>query len=329
MKKKSFRKEYSYQRSLPKNYTSQNSNRFDSILSCSVNEASIVEFSEAKVLQYYVFSGHQLQEDFCLPVQLRGKQNALKQLIKFYLFPKEKIAEAIWVIDLWSKNYFHWILECFPRILALREAGINAPLMIPQHLFKVSYIRDTLDELGIKVIPYGFRQSFVVGKLYTVTHDAPCAFDLTYLKNLQAFFLQTDKQQVVRNDRKIYISRRGATKRRITNEVDLEPLLLERGFEIVQMEKLSFLQQCALMRESKVLLSSHGAGFTNMLFMPAGSIIIELHPNTLRYNSCFYHLAAALNLDYYCSFEQSDHENPQLANLTVDLPSISNLLSLI
>jgi capsular polysaccharide biosynthesis protein len=325
--KKVFRKEYSYKRSLPKNYKSQYSSRFDEILNCLVSEASIVEFTNAKVLQYYVFSGRKLQEDFCLPIQLRGKQNVLKQLLKFYLFPKKKINEAIWVIDLWSKNYFHWILECFPRILTLKEAGIDAPLMIPQHLYKVSYIRESLEELGIEVIPFRFRQSFEVAKLYTVTHDSPCAFDIDYLKKLQTFFLQNESPSAVEAYRKIYISRREASKRRIINEADLEPILLEQGFEIVQMEKLNFRQQRALMRESKVLLSSHGAGFTNMLFMPAGSIIIELHPNTERYNSCFYHLSAALNLDYYCSFEQTDHENPQVANLTINVDSISKLLN--
>ncbi len=329
MKYNTFRNEYSYLRNLPKNYADIDFERFESIVKCNVSQASIVEIDYAKVVQYYIFSGSRLLEDLCLPIQLRGKQKPLKQLMKFYLYPKTNLQEAIWVIDIWSKNYFHWILECFPRILALKKTGINAPLLIPNHLYQVKYIRESLDDLGIQVIPFNFRQSFIVEKLYTVTHDAPCAFDITYLQELKKFFLKVDGSSVINKGRKIYVSRRDATKRRIVNEAELEPLLLERGFEIIQMEKLSFKQQRILMMESKVLVSSHGAGFTNMLFMPSGAVIIELHPDTVRYNSCFYHLASALGLEYYYNFEETDDPNPQQANLTVDLERFSKMLDLI
>ncbi len=329
MKYSKFRDQYSYLRSLPKNYVDIDFQRFKEIETCKVSPASIVEIDNAKVVQYYIFSGYKLLEDFCLPVQLRGKQNAFKQLMKFYLYPKKHLPEAIWVIDIWSKNYFHWTLECFPRILALKKSGIDAPLLIPSHLYKVNYIKESLDDLGIQVITFNFRQSFIIEKLYTVTHDSPCAFDTSYLEDLKKFYFKIDGSKVINKARRIYISRRNASKRRILNETELEPLLIERGFEIIQMEKLTFKEQRLLMMESKVLLSSHGAGFTNMLYLPSGSTVIELHPDTERYNSCFYHLASALGLDYYYSFEQTDDANPQQANLTVDLMKFSKMLDLI
>ncbi len=326
---KTFRDSYSYTRPLPINFEAKDLNRFESIINCEISAASVIEICDAKVVQYYIFSGTRMLEELCLPVQLRGKQQVFKQLAKFYLFPKKRLPEAIWIIDLWSKNYFHWILECFPRILVLREKGIVAPLLIPEHLYKMSYINESLLNLGIEVITFKFRESFIVEKLHTVTHDSPCAFDTQYLKDLKTFYNKIDDSAIINKGRKIYISRRDATKRRILNEHELEPLLIGKGFEIVQMEKLSFKEQRLLMMESKILLSSHGAGFTNMIFMPPNSTIVELHPDTDRYNSCFYHLASALDLGYYYSFEKTDDANPQQANLTIDLVRFSKILDLI
>ncbi len=44
------------------------------------------------------------------------------------------------------------------------------------------------------------------------------------------------------------------------------------------LEKLSFPEQINLMRNTAILLGPHGAGVTNMIFMPKGSAILELYP---------------------------------------------------
>lgn len=178
------RKGYSYLRDLPVNYRQEDALRFDPIRKCAVSRAFIERVDLVKVCQYYIFSDQKLLEDFCLPIQLRGKQQVLKQWLKTQLFPKIRVDEAIWVIDLWSENYFHWILECLPRILALRSAGINLPLLLPEHLYKIPYIRDSLFDLNIQTFTYNFRQTVKVNRLFMPSHDSPCAFDRDYLKNL-------------------------------------------------------------------------------------------------------------------------------------------------
>jgi hypothetical protein len=44
------------------------------------------------------------------------------------------------------------------------------------------------------------------------------------------------------------------------------------------LEKLSFPEQINLMRNTAILLGPHGAGVTNMIFLPKGSAILELYP---------------------------------------------------
>jgi capsular polysaccharide biosynthesis protein len=322
------RKGYSYLRDLPVNYRQEDALRFDPIRKCQVSRAFIERVDSVKVCQYYIFSDQKLLEDFCLPIQLRGKQQVLKQWLKTQLFPKIGVDEAIWVIDLWSKNYFHWILECLPRILALRSAGINLPLLLPEHLYKIPYIRESLADLNIQTFTYNFRQTVKVNRLIMPSHDSPCAFDRDYLESVIQFY-NTDQEWIKPPSRKIYISRRDALKRKISNEEELIPLLVNVGFECVQMEKLSFKEQRDLMRETSVLLSIHGAGLANMIFMQEGSKVVELHPEVDRYNSCFYHLAEAVGMKYNYSFEPGDHPNPQEANVSVDLTKMKKLLNML
>lgn len=320
------RKEFYYERKLPKNYTDSDFIKFTSIRTCHVSPALIEKVTKVKVVQYYLFSGYRLMEDFCLPIQKRGKINVLKQWIKLKLFPQFKMNEALWVTDIWSKNYFHWILECLPRLLVLHEYGFKLPLLIPEHIYQANHIKESLDDLGVEVITFNLKQTVKVSSLIVASHDAPCAFDPTYLQNVVYKFQEVDKHNTSLVYRRIYISRRAASKRKVKNEEEIIPILKSFGFEVLQTEDLSFKMQRQLMRETSVLISIHGAGLANMIFMPKNSKIIELHPDTERYNSCFYHLAAAIGLDYYYSFEEADHPNPQEANITVDTLNLHNML---
>lgn len=327
MEKREIRKGYQYFRDLPVNYKSEDAFRFDSILLCSVSKAFSDRLNEVKVCQYYIFSGTRLIEDFCLPIQKRGKIQVWKQWLKLKIFPETKIQEAIWITDTWSKNYFHWILECLPRLFALRNQGVKSPLLIPEHIYNAHYVKESLSDLGIEVFPFNFKQTIKVDSLFVASHDSPCAFDPSYINGVILRFQELDLPEKKLANRRIYISRRDAFKRKVENELELLPLLTRFGFEVLQMEKLNFKEQRELMRETQVLMSIHGAGLANLIFMPEGSKVIELHPDVERYNSCFYHLAAAIGRYYFYSFEQSNHTNPQEANITVDLKKLETLLN--
>ncbi|WP_169719269.1 glycosyltransferase family 61 protein [Algoriphagus mannitolivorans] len=246
--------------------------------------------------------------------------------MKILFLPRKTIERAVWITDTWSRNYFHWVVECIPRVLELRNRGILSPLLIPEIIYSVPFIKASLDELGIEIISFNFQEYVLIKELYLITYDTPCAFDLDYMWNLRREFLNVEDQNERPTFRKIYISRAKATKRKIENEYELIPILERYGFEVFRTEDLSFKEQRRLFQETKVLFSIHGAGLTNMVFMPAKSKIVELHPDTERYNSCFFHLSSALDIDYLYSFEKADHPNPQEANITVNLNKIENLL---
>lgn len=77
---------------------------------------------------------------------------------------------------------------------------------------------------------------------------------------------------------RIYISRRGASNRRITNEEELTALLRERGYQIVVPDALGVDAQIALFCSADVVVGPHGAGLANILFQHT-PVLVELLPD--------------------------------------------------
>jgi capsular polysaccharide biosynthesis protein len=76
------------------------------------------------------------------------------------------------------------------------------------------------------------------------------------------------------------------------------------------------------------LISLHGAGLSNMLFMKQGSIVLELRMKGDQQNLCYYSLASALSINYYYLFctRNADNINVQDANISVDLLELEKIL---
>jgi capsular polysaccharide biosynthesis protein len=100
------------------------------------------------------------------------------------------------------------------------------------------------------------------------------------------------------NNSKVYISRRNS-KRPLPNEVKIEKMFKEMGFEIMYFETLGFSCQVSITRRLKILAGSHGAGLTNMLWSQTNSRIIEVMPPDFH-NPCYRQLAQNLGVEYDC-----------------------------
>jgi capsular polysaccharide biosynthesis protein/Flp pilus assembly protein TadD len=79
-----------------------------------------------------------------------------------------------------------------------------------------------------------------------------------------------------RGKRRLYLSRRGARYRRITNEADLAVLLQERGFEIVTAEAMTIEAQLEMFADAEFVILTTGGGNASTIFTPRGTRIVEL-----------------------------------------------------
>ena len=80
----------------------------------------------------------------------------------------------------------------------------------------------------------------------------------------------------VRRNRRIFIDRSAAKRRKTANQKELEPVLKERGFEIVQWEQLTMLEQVRLAAETEIMAGPHGTSLLNSIYSLPGAKLLEI-----------------------------------------------------
>lgn len=231
---------------------------------------------------------------------------------------KQKYLPGHWysIRSYWSHSYHHWFWDDLPRLLTA------IPYLPPETQFLVGepfseFQRESLLALGIaanriKVEPSD--SNLKIERLWFATPLGDSEFAATapdVAQQLQAIFNPTPHPSPYR---KIYISRSLARYRRIVNESELIPILEDFGFEIFHTEKLSFASQVKLFSEAKVILSSHGAGLTNMLFSSSSALILELF-EPIAGGTHYWMMAHALGHNYDCLVGETYHQNKQQSKI--------------
>jgi len=97
--------------------------------------------------------------------------------------------------------------------------------------------------------------------------------------------------------RKIYVSRKDASRRRMVNEADLTRRLKSAGFEVLQLEGMTVAEQQALFGSARVVVAEHGAALTNIVWCPMNATVIDIHP-AVPAMPCFRILAESRGLRY-------------------------------
>lgn len=114
--------------------------------------------------------------------------------------------------------------------------------------------------------------------------------------------------------RRFYVGRKpGAARlRAMQGEEEMLELLSGMGFAEIAFEDLSPLDQIALMANAEVMISPHGAGFTNMLFANPDALVIELGTlqTAVHRWGDFWPLAIASGCRYVSFFADYNQEDP-------------------
>jgi len=181
----------------------------------------------------------------------------------------------------WHLAYFHWICDYLPKIIwaerSLGDAKGRLKLLLHTNPQTRAFHLETLRALGypgervIEINPArifpGSRRIYLnltvrtllsIGSRYRDSHQGPSEvvpFDqmhpsiITELgQRIRACFAEVPAQGT---SRRIYITRRRAGSRRILNEAEILPCLVERGFHIVELETLPFGEQVPCWRRPR------------------------------------------------------------------------------
>lgn len=205
-------------------------------------------------------------------------------------------------------NYFHWIIECLPRLSLISQLDKTIPLLvddeIPPQFFEALAV---LNSDQRPVIRLKSAQSYLVKKLYypsplSTVHDnrdVPLYYkDAIYSPKAIRFVRDTVLQQLnIQNPRpwrKIFLSRKNARYRQLLNSMEIENFLVTQGFEIVFAEHLSFYAQVHLFSDAKIIIGQSGAGMTNFIFSPKECKILMLYNRVPQVNLHLFGALAAI-----------------------------------
>jgi capsular polysaccharide biosynthesis protein len=198
-----------------------------------------------------------------------------------------------------ATNYFHWMFECLPRLRFLREA--NAPYDWIYACHNQRFQREAYAHLGLpaeKIIDTATTPFLRAERLVLPRRvDKFEAWIVPWLRET-LLSLGQSASPATPLPRRIYISRRKASSRGVSNDAQLLEMLLALGFSEVRLEEFSLAEQIALFRLAEAIVAPHGAGLTNLTFCEPGCLVVELIAE--RYDSNIYQkLGQARQLVYH------------------------------
>ncbi len=161
------------------------------------------------------------------------------------------------------------------------------------------------------------------------THTAPSGhYNEPLVRELRDFILDACGAPAKHSGARLYVSRGRAPKRKLTNEPEVARVAEEFGFRVVYFEEHTFEEQVRLTASAEHLVSNHGAGLTNILFMRAGGGVLELRREGERERNWFYNLASAAGLRYHYQLCAPADGDVHSGDLTADLGRLRDNLRL-
>jgi capsular polysaccharide biosynthesis protein len=110
----------------------------------------------------------------------------------------------------------------------------------------------------------------------------------------------------------VYVARTQTPRRNVLNQVELIKRLSQIGVPTYEFKFENFLEQIAVFRKAKLIITPHGAALSNIIWSPAGQNILELFSLNRRHK-LFLQMAAQHELNYNLLFgsETSGNDNFQ------------------
>ncbi|MEO8948271.1 MAG: glycosyltransferase family 61 protein [Mucilaginibacter sp.] len=238
----------------------------------------------------------------------------------------------------WYGNYYHWLCEALCRVWVVKDRCDQMILLLPPKYKLPKYVLDSLGLFNFKKIIHIPTGKSALLRTLCMPSQRPNlnCYNSEILFGIREMYLNYvySKKIDININERIYVSRRNATQRKIVNEEEVITTLSRYNFTTIYNEDYSFFEQISIYSNAKHLASIHGAGLTNMIFMPAGAIVFELvkrKTNPIRHlNLLYWYLADALNHQYYYQIcEPIDIDEMFIsADIVVDIDLLNKNLEL-
>lgn len=327
-------------RKLPVNFDENHVQLFQHEFQKNIPHSELLRFENVRVsAEGLIFKDSRiLPQSFAYAFELDDwkRRSILKFLVTNYFFrrPQKIETDVLWITDYWSKGYFHWLTDALTRLYVVRDRLDQLTLMLPWEFETRDFVRTSLEVFGVQKFDFIKRDEVLLcSSLVMPTHTAPSGhFRDEVIHGVRETLLSAYGDSAYQGTgERIYISRRTANRRRIANEDELVQILKKFDFQFICAEELTFPEQVKLTSRARYVVSNHGAGLTNMIFMKEGSRVLELRHVSDYVNNCYFVLASALKFDYYYQLcdPKPVHADAHTADLFVDPQELEKNLALL
>ncbi|TNJ62589.1 glycosyltransferase family 61 protein [Paenibacillus hemerocallicola] len=256
-----------------------------------------------------------------------------------------RTSETVAVLTfIWSRNYFHWMIDVLGRIDLIRKSGLSVDKYIISNDGPSKIQEETLGLLGIpkeKIIRsydgLHLRAARLIVPSLQVISLLP--FSCNPMPRWATNFVRSELFKIVKpspygGHERIYISRREAKHRRVLNESEVLHVMATYGFREVKLEEMTVADQVRLFHSANMVVAPHGASLTNIMFCRTGTQVVDIFPPEYMY-PCFWHISSYYGLRYSYLIGKgkrlSKDENIGLVghvytDLTVDIGALTAML---
>lgn len=290
-------------RKLPVNYDSMYAGKDAFIHSDEHFPAVNLHTAENAYISPYgvVFCNGRVVNDSVYGMFSPGRQwpSFIKKLI---LGKSIRLEEPAWVAHhAYYENYYHWLCEIMPRLyLGWKSLSQNGPPLV-MHQRQPRFVREYLALFrGLRIVELADDKLVRAPEVNFSDHIArPLAYHEGLMLELSAWLQEElDDRSSAAPPEKIFITRRNARYRITRNEEQVLAWLESKGFVALAPENYSVREQMNLFKNARIIIGSHGAGFSNLLFARHCELVVDIihreHPQ-----DCFYNLASAMGAGYY------------------------------
>ena len=300
---------------LPATIQREVSRRFTGLQRRNISEAFVIQLKNGKV---YGLNGAIITEESILLRDVsrefgkRNRHSAFERL--FFPKPTCKKGNVAVLITAGGNTYYHWLVDILPRLNLIAQVGILHDIdyfVLPQ--IKQRFQQESLEIFGIdrsKVIEAN-SNDFCLQSENLFVPSLPSLLGTVNpwaVKYVREHVLARSMPTVSTGD-KIYISRKKALSRRLLNEDEIIEFLVKLGFDIIECESCSLMEQAAIFRKAKHVVAPHGSGLTNIIFCSPGSTVIELFSAGFIV-PCYWTIANTCSLNYFYGHNADEDQEP-------------------
>ena len=328
-----------YKYPLPKNFDANNAEFeiFKNLAPENCYKMEVKFFKNIRISNNSVlFNYFNIIPESCVPSFNFEKYNKDYKFFLKFIFPKLNFSKKrfIFITDEWTSNYYHWHIFALKKLAIFKEHNLieNSLLFLPKKYQRYKFALPSLKKFGIKENQIVFlRRKSNIKTVETALAIAPQQSPAGF-QEIREILLQNTEYKNLGFGDKIYISREGQALRFIENEKEVTALLEKYGFKKLIMEKFSYDEQINICRDAKYLVSPHGAGLTNILFMAKNTNILEMatKPNPIKPLTDYYKLATMLDINYFYQENEirGEEGNFHQVSLVIDLAKLEKNLQL-